>query len=141
MREFRTRLRKARKRLRLKLSTFAALASVTRAMQLSYESGRREPGVRYLVRLQDAGVDVFFLLTGTQTQAGLTEDESELLAKYRALDVRSKARMLDLIDNVKWHRHAKAGAMVAENIGQQINGNVYGDVTCARPRKSSLKRK
>jgi len=141
MSEFRTRLRKSRKRLRMTLATFAALVGVTRAVQFSYESGRREPGAGYLLTLQRAGVDVLFLLTGRQTPVGLTDDETELLSKYRALDVRSKARTLDLLDTVKWHQRPHSVAAMAESIGQQINGNVYGDIIFAHHRKSSPKRK
>lgn len=127
----------------MKQAVFASLAGATRAEQFNYEAGRGEPRASYLLSLHEVGVDVVYLLTGRPTEAGLTDDEVELLTRYRALDVRSKVRVLDLIETVKWHRKTKPAMVftVAENIGQQINGDVYGEVSGARRKKSSLKRK
>ena len=59
------RLRAERERLGLTQENFAALGGVRRAVQYLYERGSRSPSLDYLLRVQDAGVNLAFVLNGS----------------------------------------------------------------------------
>lgn len=46
---------------------FSAIGGVKRVAQYFYEIGSRTPTLDYLLRIQDAGVDLEFVLNGTTT--------------------------------------------------------------------------
>lgn len=58
------RLREARGRLALKQSDLAAIGSISRATQVSYEAGTTEPTTAYLRQVQPSGIDIPFVLFG-----------------------------------------------------------------------------
>lgn len=61
------RLRKVRAEALLTQEAFGAKGGVRKQAQLLYESGDREPDTTYLVRIQAAGFDVPYILTGIET--------------------------------------------------------------------------
>lgn len=61
---FSARLLAERKRLKQNQAEFGALGGVSRLAQLNYEHGDRAPSAEYLLKLDEAGVDVVYLLTG-----------------------------------------------------------------------------
>ncbi len=66
---FGARLREERKRLGLNQTELALLGGVVKFTQINYEKDERTPDVDYLLKLQNAGVDAYFLLTGQRTPA------------------------------------------------------------------------
>ena len=64
---FGERLREERKRLGLNQTELALLGGVVKFTQINYEKDERTPDTDYLLKLQKAGVDAYFLLTGERT--------------------------------------------------------------------------
>lgn len=63
------RLRKERERLGLNQTAFAEAGGVQKRAQINYEKDERFPDAGYLAAVAAVGVDVLFVLTGTQSQA------------------------------------------------------------------------
>jgi len=61
---FGDRIRQQRQELGLTQANFAMLGNVARPTQAHYESEARTPDLKYLAALNDAGVDIFFIITG-----------------------------------------------------------------------------
>ncbi|MFZ6732483.1 helix-turn-helix domain-containing protein [Undibacterium sp. Ji42W] len=125
MSNFNERLRAERKRLGLNQEKFASLGGVTKDTQLNYENGSRKPDSEYLELLARAGVDVTYLLTDVRTESNLTEDESELIAGYRNLDIRGKAGVLGMISGMATPQTI-GGTTNQGKVGQQITGDITG---------------
>lgn len=89
MNSFGTRLKHERKRLKLTQNALATLGGVEPNAQTSYETGKRWPRVDYLQRINIAGVDINFLMTGErlspETVKALSPNESPLLPALPAL--------------------------------------------------------
>lgn len=58
------RLREERERLGMTQTEFGALAGVTKATQINYETGRRAPDAGYLAAVAGVGLDVQFVVVG-----------------------------------------------------------------------------
>ncbi|RAM61268.1 helix-turn-helix domain-containing protein [Herbaspirillum rubrisubalbicans] len=129
MTSFQERLKLERKRLGLSQEKFASLGGVTRDAQMNYENGSRKPDSGYLQGLFEAGVDIVFLFSGSPSTEVLEDDEKELLNGYRTIDVRTKARILGILEGAasadtgsKNASHITAGG----GIGQYITGDIHG---------------
>jgi len=73
------RLREARGRLELKQLDLAAIGGISRATQVSYESGTTEPTTTYLRQVQESGIDIPFILFGhsnDEAKAVLNQNQS-----------------------------------------------------------------
>lgn len=70
---FGQRLREERKRLGIGMDELAQAGSVSRASQSNYETGRNRPDSDYLSAISDAGLDVFYLLTGRRGKSEAME--------------------------------------------------------------------
>lgn len=74
------RLRAERGRRGITLVEFGALGGVAKSTQASYERAERCPAADYLLRLQAAGVDVYYILTGESTpELGQRSFQGDLL--------------------------------------------------------------
>lgn len=118
------RLRQERERLGFSQQDFAAQIGVRREMWSKYERGQAIPGGEALAAFAAVGGDILFVLKGGSAIAAVTEDERELLAGYRALDVRGKAGMLGLL-----HGMGSTSAVFHGSVGQAVQGNLNGPVT------------
>lgn len=92
------RLRSERERLRLSQPACAAIAGTTKQTLFSWESGKTAPDGFQLAALAEAGMDVFFVLTGEyvggmKPQPALDAEEQTLLGYFReaSRDVRRAA--------------------------------------------------
>ena len=141
MSNFSDRLKEERKRLGLNQDDFAALGGVKKGAQFNYENGSRAPDSDYLAAIAAAGVDTQYLLLGIPSIEGLTDDEGELLAAYRHLDLRAKARVLGVVEGAGG---ATAPATTPKNrstatfhgsVGQQITGDITAPQTINVGRK------
>jgi len=75
---FADRLRLERTRLRMTQAGMAELGGVSKASQISYESGASTPTVEYAAKLIEAGIDGQWLLVGRRTQIHDWELEAEI---------------------------------------------------------------
>jgi transcriptional regulator with XRE-family HTH domain len=79
------RLKAARKKTRLSQKDFGALGGVSVNTQLGYETGTMPP-IDYLLRLGEAGVDWYWVITGNRIEGdSLSDDVLELVDAFRAL--------------------------------------------------------
>lgn len=88
---FGERLKEERKRLGMNQTEFAALGGVVKFTQINYEKGDSAPNLDYLKKLNDSGVDGYFILTGLRTP---TATSDELLPFPERLDGLVKAEQL-----------------------------------------------
>jgi transcriptional regulator with XRE-family HTH domain len=82
------RLREERERLGKNQTDFGISAGVSRGTQKAYELESSSPDVRYLSGLQELGVDVHYVLTGSRIDAeirDLSEIESAVLVNLRQM--------------------------------------------------------
>lgn len=78
------RLKEVRERLGLSQHSFGQVGGINRMTQGRYESGVNHPGVDYLYLLQQSGVDVTYVLTGTAEAEISIVYSAEELAKVMA---------------------------------------------------------
>jgi len=94
------RLRLERLRLDLSQKDFAALFGKKTMAAFRYEKGERVIGQDDLEALHQAGVDVWFLLTGERTRSDLLSDEAkELLHLWDQVDPEQHETLLTLVRN------------------------------------------
>ncbi|WFR81077.1 helix-turn-helix transcriptional regulator [Janthinobacterium rivuli] len=143
MKYFFDRLKEERKRLGLNQDEFAALGGVKKGAQFNYENGSRTPDSDYLAAVAGVGVDVLYLLTGEHATSSLPTDEHELLMGYRKLDLRSKARVLGVVEGIIESTNESMSAagkvhaqtIVHGEIGQQVHGDIVAPQTINVGRK------
>jgi transcriptional regulator with XRE-family HTH domain len=83
---FGARLKEERKRLGLKQAEFAALVGTDVPKQSLYENGHRTLRAGYLARIEPAGVDLLYVLTGRRSEGvPLGDDAGAFLALYLGL--------------------------------------------------------
>ncbi len=125
------RLKDERRRLGLNQDDFSAVGGVKKPSQIAYEQGKRAPDVLYLIAVAAIGVDMQYVLTGKVSNDALTDDENELLAGYRKLDLRGKAGVLGTIDGLSVPPVPPAGPHVEfhRQVGQQVIGDITGQQT------------
>ncbi|WP_156092909.1 helix-turn-helix domain-containing protein [Laribacter hongkongensis] len=86
------RLKAERLRLGLSAEKFSALTGMHRNAQYRYEANERLPDAGYLQAAYEAGVDIFFVVTGQYLTTQLAPDESLLLMDYRSLSPQGKVQ-------------------------------------------------
>lgn len=94
------RIRQERLRLNLSQSEFAALFNKKTMAAFRYEKGERVMGQDDLEALHEAGVDVWFLLTGEHGHPDLLSAEAkELLKLWDGVDISQRETLLTLVRN------------------------------------------
>ncbi|HCE7248665.1 TPA: helix-turn-helix transcriptional regulator [Pseudomonas aeruginosa] len=88
------RLKEERDQLGLSQTAFGAFGGVQKQAQIKYEKGERSPGADYLAAVAKVGADVQYILTGVRRQDSLSDDESELVARFRKAPQAVKASAL-----------------------------------------------
>lgn len=94
------RLKFERERLGFNQTDFAALASVSKAAQISWEKSAAYPNATCLADFAQAGVDVLFVVTGRKTptvQSG-PDNGHELLQALKTEELRKRLGHLDPFD-------------------------------------------
>jgi transcriptional regulator with XRE-family HTH domain len=82
----------------------AAVAGVARRTQTAYESDERAPDAGYLIAVRALGIDIFYVLTNERSSteepdpSAMTEDEREVLRKYRQLTEAGKGAVEALMN-------------------------------------------
>jgi transcriptional regulator with XRE-family HTH domain len=104
--EISVRLRAARKKARLNQSELGKIGGVSLNTQSGYESGTLPP-LDYLLRIGEAGIDWYWVVTGNRiTGDPLNDSALDLLAVFNALPDEIQALVL-------MHAHALKNAFVA----------------------------
>lgn len=94
------RIRQERLRLNLSQKEFAALFGKKTMAAFRYEKGERVMGQDDLEALQQAGVDVWYLLTGERKQESLLSDDAKKLLKFwDSVDPEQHQTLLTLVAN------------------------------------------
>lgn len=140
---FGDRLRQERTRLGLTQEAFAAIGGVKKLAQINYEQGKTLPDAGYMVALAGIGVDLSYVMLGVPASNALTDDENELLAGYRRLDLRGKARVLGVVEGIGEPAVTAPSRTVERNtqmvfhgkVGQQIHGDITAPQTINVGRK------
>ncbi|MFU3873536.1 helix-turn-helix domain-containing protein [Pseudomonas aeruginosa] len=94
------RLREEREKTGQSQTDFGKAAGVSRGTQKAYELESSSPDIRYLCVLQDMGVDVHYVLTGSRVStdtASLSPDEAALLEHYRQLPEDDRAGIAKMV--------------------------------------------
>lgn len=92
------RLQQERKRLAFNQSDFADHAGVSKRTQAAYEAGTSEPGIGYLRKIAELGVDVWYLITGAPAVVSdISRDEQELISQYRLLNGEDRSAIMRLV--------------------------------------------
>lgn len=122
---------------------FAAIGGVKKLAQINYEQGKTLPDAGYMVALAGIGVDLSYVMLGVPASNALTDDENELLAGYRRLDLRGKARVLGVVEGIGEPAVTAPSRTVERNtqmvfhgkVGQQIHGDITAPQTINVGRK------
>ena len=94
------RLRQERLRLGLSQKDFAALFGKKTMAAFRYEKGERVMGQDDLEALNEAGVDVYYLITGEHIQPDLLSDDAkELLKLWDSVEPSQKDTLMTLVRN------------------------------------------
>lgn len=91
------RLREERERLGKNQTDFGVSAGVSRGTQKAYELESSSPDVRYLSGLQELGVDVHYVLTGSRGATdlnNLSDVESSVLGNMRRMSEDDRSVLL-----------------------------------------------
>jgi transcriptional regulator with XRE-family HTH domain len=91
------RLQLERKRLGMTQEQFAAQLDVSKRTQAAYEAGGSEPGVQYLLKAGELGLDIGFVLTGQPTPGAvetLSATEQRLIEQLRSLNTDDQGAVL-----------------------------------------------
>lgn len=90
------RLREERERLGKNQTDFGISVGVSRGTQKAYELGSSSPDVRYLTGLQDFGVDVHYVLTGSRIDTDvvdMSDTELTVLVHMREMSDADRATL------------------------------------------------
>ena len=124
---FGERLREERVKVGLSQTEFGELAGVTKKTQMLYEADDRVPDARYLIAVNEAGVDVQYILTGErrgqQKCPDVPADEQLLLDSYRALSAAKKKQLLAAI--LVGDAGKAASGMVVSGSGNRVAGRDF----------------
>ena len=98
---FGARLKEERLRLGLKQAEFAALVGTDVPKQSLYENDRRQLRARYLARLETAGVDLLYVVTGRRSEGvSLGDNATAFLAAYLGLPEELRGHVERLIGDL-----------------------------------------
>lgn len=107
------RLRQERVRKGLNQVDFAALGEASRNSQGQYEAGKTPPTTEYLLKLQEHGVDIGFIVTGRRSDGSAGFVEQHLLNLFRAIEPNQQEALLNLLDAMagrpRWDLEARVG--------------------------------
>jgi transcriptional regulator with XRE-family HTH domain len=74
---------------------------ITARTQIKYELGETGPDAYYLRGIGEIGLDVPYLLTGRRSVLHMSDEEGDLIAVYRRIDVEVRTTLVDLLRSVE----------------------------------------
>ncbi|MEX3690101.1 helix-turn-helix domain-containing protein [Paraburkholderia sp. BR14263] len=118
------RLREERERLGFAQPAFAALADTTKKSQIDYEKDVTQPKAGYLAAISKVGADVQYIVTGVRSVAALTNDEAELLERFRAASLEVKAAAIGALKGGTSSKGESSRSSTKERKAQRIEGSM-----------------
>jgi len=120
------RLKEERNRLRLSQPDFGALGGAGKTTVIAWERGDATPNAAFLAEAAAAGADVRYIITGDRIGPPpmvLAADEKVLLDGFRALDEKTRKRMLAFVlggdtPGGKVIIHGQVGNQIEKNDGE-----------------------
>lgn len=76
------RLAEERARLKFSQADIRVRTGVSKTTQVKYEAGETYPDARYLVLIDQMGFDVLYILTGTRSYEGMSDEHQNLIEAY-----------------------------------------------------------
>lgn len=132
---FGERLQQARKEKGLTQEMVAEMIGVAKSTYTGYERNNREPDVFKIKRLVEVlGVNSSWLLGVEEGDKGLIVDEWKIIKKYRQLDERGRAAVMNTIDReLQYSDSAKAED--AKRTADKVQGRLSGEILNATEEK------
>lgn len=127
MRSIGDRLREEREQLGFNQTAFGAIGGVQKQAQLKYEKGERFPGADYLAAVAKVGADVQYIVTGIRCPDALSDDESELVARFRKAPIAVKASALAGLAAGAEPSSGGAKQAFHGNVGQVVEGSITNE--------------
>lgn len=125
MDNFGARLKEERKRIGGTQAEFGPRLGVSGQVQSRYERGDNHPDANYWAAADDIGVDVLYVLTGRREVSDLSQDETDLVRRYRDAPDAVKAAVIAALTAVA----APSSSKYQMNFGGATIGNQnVGDV-------------
>lgn len=121
------RLREEREQLGFNQTAFGAIGGVQKQAQLKYEKGERFPGADYLAAVAKVGADVQYIVTGIRCPDALSDDESELVARFRKVPIAVKASALAGLAAGAEPSGRGAKQTFHGNVGQVVEGSITNE--------------
>ncbi len=84
------RLAEAREAIGLNQERFAALGGVKKGAQGLYETGQRAPDASYLLKLNEHGIDIAYILTGQRQAPQESAEMRRFVARFAQLSRRER---------------------------------------------------
>ncbi|ABO60647.1 MULTISPECIES: hypothetical protein [pseudomallei group] len=115
------RLREERERLGFTQPAFAGLAETTKKSQIDYEKDLTQPKAGYLAAIGKVGADVQYIVMGVRSATSLTQDEDELLQRYRSASIEVKAAAIGALSAASTTKSATRQEQVFHgSVGQAV---------------------
>lgn len=122
------RLREEREQLGFNQTAFGAVGGVQKQAQLRYEKGERFPGADYLAAVARVGADVQYIVTGIRSSGALSDDESELVARFRKAPLAVKASTLaGLAAGAEPQPKGAKKQVFRASVGQVVEGSITNE--------------
>lgn len=121
------RLREEREQLGFNQTAFGAVGGVQKQAQLKYEKGERFPGADYLEAVAKVGADVQYIVTGVRCPGALSDDESELVARFRKAPLALRAATLAGLAAGAASASKGEKQVFHGNVGQVVEGSITNE--------------
>jgi transcriptional regulator with XRE-family HTH domain len=122
------RLQDERKRLGFSQADAAAQCGVSREVWGRYERGAAVPGGEVLYAFAHLGADIQFILTGIRSSGELSDDESELVARFRKAPLAVKASTLaGLAAGAEPQPKGAKKQVFRASVGQVVEGSITNE--------------
>lgn len=116
------RLKEERERIGLNQTVLGAIGGVRKQAQLKYENDASSPNANYLFEISKIGMDIQYIVLGIRTQQAINEEETALLAAYRAATPEVRQFMLQ-------GRKPPVQTIIQGKVGQQIQAGDYANIS------------
>lgn len=121
------RLREVREQLGFNQTAFGAIGGVQKQAQLKYEKNERSPDAGYLAAISKVGADVQYIVTGVSCPTALSDEESEVVSRFRKAPLAVKmATLAGLAAGAE--APSKAAKQVFHgSVGQVVEGSLTNE--------------
>lgn len=122
------RLKEERERLGFSQPAFAGLAETTKKSQIDYEKDLTQPKAGYLAAIAKVGADVQYIVTGIRCPGALSDDESELVTRFRKAPLAVRASTLaGLAAGAESQPKGARKQVFRGNVGQVVEGSITNE--------------